>query len=162
INRIPEAQRKGLLEFVNSLDGCIEPLEDLAATIRAVLKLFYPTERAASSDANVDELAYYYQREWRIIDGVTIFDVPGDGPLSKGEKKALLDLDGDFFKEPTRYGDSHGPRVDLCRIIRSVGNKPVKDLIHHITVPADFREDAHTIASDCGFSGEVRILRPQV
>jgi len=158
LRNVSEDEKKAFLRILKSLDGIVEPLDDLAGTVRAVLKFFYPTERDQVAQSTSAQLAYYHQREWRVIDGVTVLDTPGDSPLKRYERECLIQLDTQFFTEIITYDDIRKPRVEFCRFIRGAGGQTISDLVDHVTVPAGCFDEARKIALAFGFKGEISSL----
>lgn len=158
LKNLSRGERRVLERLTKRLLGEIDPMQHLAGAMRAVLKLFYPVERGGSNVSRDDQLAYYYQREWRVLDGVTVFDNQLDTPLTDFEKERLMELDAAFFGKWTVFGDTAAPRIDWCRVIRHVGGRPVRDLIDHIRAPAEYLSDAKALAFECHFVGDVLAL----
>jgi hypothetical protein len=120
--------------------------------------LLYPTENLSYTD----ELAYYRQREWRILEN---FAINGHWPfrkLTEDETKSLEAMDS-FFVKPINHQASGGGRViDRCRYFTDLLNKPVLDRVRRIVAPKDALADAQRLVASVGRNVEVVTLESLV
>lgn len=120
---------RGILAYIGYKNA---PLELMHGAVSAAQSLFYPTD-----DEMHDELlAYYRQREWKIIPG---FSKDGEelGRLLRDEEKQdLYRIDERFWSRKIADDKGEFCRVDEARVIDSFHGRPIEAFIQKIIVPA--------------------------
>ena len=119
---------RSLIDFFLQKGQSIDQLSD---SLRVISNLFYPTE-------NLDytpELGYYYQREWRIIAGVSTKRGPVVELLNEKQKSEVTEIAPEFFSEEIQ--EQRGPvkRIDACRLLREFNGESIASLVNRIVVP---------------------------
>jgi len=149
------AQLRDILELI--LEGIIDirqgkeekkaEFSQIQGAIQGLCSLFYFT------DKNNKLLHYFWQREWRIIQGMSINGTVQDRELEICEKEAILDVDKDFFNLELDFEFRIGRyrRIELCRILQKIKNKHIREYINRIFVPSNLYEKVITIAQTVGF-----------
>lgn len=80
--------------------------------MRGIGQLFCPTHNLKYGP----EMAYYHQREWRIVGDIAFQGNPTMRDLNSSEKKSLLRCNEAFFSRKIELLDGVHRRVDQCRI----------------------------------------------
>lgn len=93
--------------------------------------------RLGASDAELDDLLYYRQREWRLLGGLSLHGLPCDRDLFEWERDKVLSIDEEFFGRVHSFPDGRARLVDRCRLISHVDDTPVTELIDQLLVPAE-------------------------
>lgn len=119
-----------LIEFLT--DGA-EPVIILSNALRALSAFFYPAERSAQSDS----LAYYRQREWRLIANMSHLGEEIDRDLTDSEKARLIAIDSDFFGKEMEFRTGKYRLVDQCRLFNKLEGKPLIQYASRVIVPSD-------------------------
>jgi hypothetical protein len=144
----------GYKEAVGRLSHGLPSLEELDFTITALQGLFYPTENLSYTD----ELAYYRQREWRILEN---FAINGQWPfrtLTENEITTLKAMDS-FFDKTIDHPPTGGGRViDRCRFFTELLNKPVLDRLRRIVAPGECLAEAKRLVASVDRDVEVVAL----
>jgi hypothetical protein len=150
---------KNILEMLESNK---QPFADLAASVQALMHLFYPTDKSLrDTDDFLLNLFYYQQKEWRIFSDVLIGLSRQERPLSTSEKGQLIEQDA-FFAEiidtidPINNSTVPRPRCDLCKILERVDGRPVFSYFDRIWVPEMAVERATKLIRGYGCSADVR------
>ena len=129
----------------------IQPPLQLLSAVRALGGFFYPTEGLAYTG----ELAYYRQREWRIIANMVQRGVEVARDLVDDEKMTVCAIDADFFECRMRFPTGEHRRIDQCKYISRVDGLSVLDWAHRIIVPDDVIEDAFNVVRHSGHGVKV-------
>ena len=80
-------------------------------------------------------MAYYRQREWRILGSMELEGVAATRPQSSTERARLLALDEEFFTRPITLRDGTTPQtVDECVLLSEVDGKHVVHI--HLKTPS--------------------------
>ena len=115
------------------------------STLRNAFKglsgFFYPAERYPDDLL----LQYYRQREWRIV-----ADMYKDGKkvtmdLSDDEKKALLELDEEFYSREIEYPSGSHQRVYGCEFLRELEGRTFLNYARRVIVPDEVVDQAKQI-----------------
>ena len=129
--------------------------EEIRGAIQGLCSLFYFTDVLEKhNDGKYGYLLYFRQREWRIIQGMSIKGKEQDRYLTDGKEKAdILAVDPGFFtrKLDLDFANGRNRRIDLCRILSAINDKPVQSYINLIYVPPDLYEKSRDIATKNNF-----------
>ena len=136
--------REDLVAVLSFLGFKNAPFEKMAGILSLVLSLFYPTD----DDLHDDLLAYYRQREWRLVDGLHVNDQPHTPGLTEDEKQRLINIDRYFWERKIQVGNDSHRRVDFARTIKNLGQKPIIDFISKIWVPKETYDSAKIAFGD--------------
>lgn len=129
----------------------IQPPHQLLNAVRALGGFFYPTEDLTYTG----ELAYYRQREWRIIANMIHRGVEIARDLVDDEKMTACAIDAEFFERRMRFPTGEHRRVDQCKYIGQVDGRSVLDWAHRIIVPDDVVEEASDVVRRSGHGVKV-------
>lgn len=113
------ANNGGLLNLMQFLTYGIQAFEVQLNSVRKFGGLFYPCERLNRGD----DLAYYQQREWRILGGLMKENVLGTRKPSAEEKERLRGIDPGFFGKPCQLRSGMSAIVDECEFLSDVEGK---------------------------------------
>jgi hypothetical protein len=121
-------------QFLDSIFQDKRPVTELLGAVKAMGCIFYPVENLQFTK----ELAFYHQKEWRIIYGILeagkdICSIPNDQ-----EKETLISLDQDFFLKEKKFPDGVKRIVDECRFLKSIRGTPIANTIKRIIAPIDY------------------------
>jgi len=143
-------QLRDTLELI--LDGIVDTYKDrnsknaqelkevefnqMLGAIEGMCSLFYPTDNIRK-EGDEKFLFFFKQREWRIIANMCIAGESQDRDIYLHERKAIVAVDKDFFEKNKQNFPTVGlhPRINLCRLLPEINNKPIKDYINKIYVP---------------------------
>ncbi len=89
----------------------IRPPEELLNAVRAMAGFFCPTGEIGDDDG----LAYYREREWRIIANVVRGTTETTRDLTAAEKQTLIGIDEPFFERKLTVRTGEHRRADLCK-----------------------------------------------
>jgi len=155
------AQLRNILELI--LEGIVDihqgkeekkaEFSQIQGAIQGLCSLFYFT------DTNDELLHYFLQREWRIIQGMSIEGMVQDRELEIWGQEAILDVDKNFFALELDFEFRTGrhSRIELCRLLPETNGKHIKEYINRILVPSALYKQAITIAQANGFP-EAKII----
>lgn len=124
-----EAQE--LLAFMNQKG---QPIEQLHAFLRTFTQLFYPSENAKYNGP----LAYYRQREWRLVAG---FSSPAGGimvELNPEEKKKISEIDSEYFGKMVKGQKGDVRRIDICQKLKIDVLEEVSRIIIPKSIESEF------------------------
>jgi hypothetical protein len=163
IKEINVAQLRDILELI--LEGIVDinkekkekkvEFSQIQGAIQGLCSLFYFTD-----DEYTEPLHYFRQREWRIIQGMSIngtvqdIELPSKKPWEEKdpeEKEAVLDVDRVFFGKEVESRTGRHRRIELCRILPKINGKHIREYINRILVPAALYEQAIRIAQATEF-----------
>lgn len=142
IHQVHTLRRKGAISahsvalVTDYLLGSKRSFQNLLDCTELMANMFYHSD-SARADLNIeqDDLRYYSQREWRIVAGITMNDVPFDRELAVSEQQNLVRT-FEFFKAPVVLKDGvQRPRAMISRAISEVRGKPFWKSIRTIHVP---------------------------
>jgi hypothetical protein len=109
------------------------PFDLMEGVLSLMQNLFYPTD-----DAKHDEkLAYYQQREWRLVPGLCINNTPQGRTPTLEEKMCLLKINNTFWSKELHFDKCLFPRIEKAYVIDSFEGRPVAEAISRIFVPPD-------------------------
>jgi len=122
------------------------PLALMSAVLGSVSHLFYPTD----DQIHDEELAYYRQREWRVLAYLQKNGAPLARALTPAEQTALLAVDQRFWATQLTDGKRTFSRVDETRTIDTLEGKPVLSCVRRVLVPKAALKGAREMFSDAG------------
>jgi hypothetical protein len=142
VYRVPRKYVEQILSYIGFKNA---PFDFMRGVLSLMQALFYPTDDQKHDQA----LAYYRQREWRLVGDIAINGVPVDRPLVDAEKEQLLRIDAHFWGGELRTKDNVHRRVDLARALtQSVDGQPLFGLAEKILVPTSAYDQATSICGD--------------
>ena len=147
---------KVLSDFINWLGYKNAPLPVLSNALHGMLSRMYPTDNERTDTA----LAYYQQREWRLIDDVAVGGVRQVRPLKADEKERLLAADKQFWEKGLvleRYGQSdyRFRRIDAATVLVTSGSGSPLELARSIIVPKPVMDEVKRLVGPT-FARKVR------
>jgi hypothetical protein len=123
-------------------------LGELRWVPEALRNLFLPTE----DPKYTQELGYYRQCEWRIIEN---FALNGQWPFrnpSEDEKSQLVTKEP-FFEKLLNHPELPNVQiVDQCKYYSELGGKPVMSHVRRIIVPPEAVGAARGLCAEAGFN----------
>lgn len=131
----------GAEDLLNILTHQAQPVQELLNAFRALSGFFYPTENFEYTGP----LAYYRQREWRIINAVMHRGREISRPITEAEGDELINIDREFFEKRLRFPTGEYRRIEQCRYIADVGGRPFLDWARRVIVPDEVVERASEI-----------------
>jgi hypothetical protein len=121
------------------------PFDHSTAILGYFLNIFYPTDNAYRSD----QLAYYRQREWRLVaSDIGIKGRPIIRDLSGAEKARLEDIDPEFWLRELAVDGKNRRRVDLAVVYEPEPGWDFLKLVHEVLAPASAVDRIRTIVGD--------------
>jgi len=161
---IKVAQLRDILELI--LGGVVDTRLDkdkkkaeftqIQGAIQGFSSLFYFTDDV---DRPTELLHYFWQREWRIVQGISINGNVQDRELTYNEKEATLGVDEKYFGFVPVFDFCTGRhrRIDMCRLLPEINSKPIQEFINRILIPSNLYKQAISIAQASGFP-ETKII----
>jgi hypothetical protein len=143
------ANNGGLLNLMQFLTYGIQAFEVQLNNVRKFGGLFYPCERLNRGD----ELAYYQQREWRILGGLMKENVLGTRKPNAEEKERLRAIDPEFFSKPCHLRSGMSVIVDECEFLSDVEGKHPLAYATKVICPRGLATDVQGILGEAGFGG---------
>ena len=130
--------------FIDALTYALTPPHMLEHSIAALLSLFYPAD---DTEHNKELLAYYRQREWRIVGN---FSVRGEEVMRLPSAElinGLLKIDAEFWGKllPDLLGSKR--TVDETLVYPGIGKRRIIEMANRVIVPAEAVDSAKTILS---------------
>lgn len=133
----------GAESLISYLSYGSQPITILRNALRALSGFFYPTEDLHYTGA----LAYYRQREWRIIANMSKLGKELTRNPTAEEKERLIKVDNEFFNREIELHTGKYKQVDQCQIFDSLEGKPIIEFVRRVIVPSKARELATEILS---------------
>jgi hypothetical protein len=138
-----EAQK--VLEYLGIAKHSYRNLANWAVCMQNTL---YPTD----DERHDKQLAYYRQREWRIVAGLGKIEGAQDRELTESEKQRLIQIDSTFWQRELTHQLSAGNqtfrRVDRTRVIEFLDGKRIATWLTSVYVPdAAYDEAASSLGS---------------
>ncbi|MEH2554477.1 hypothetical protein V1286_002006 [Bradyrhizobium algeriense] len=153
--RINNRQLQALLKIIIGQND----LREFVGVLTALSSLFYPTDAFRHSvDLTEDPLYYYFQREWRLLSGLTVDGDRIDGPLTSDERKMVLDSNPDFFGKNITLRHRQLQRIDACTIIRTVEGRPVRELVSSVSVPTEWEDKTRNLLNEFDMGSLLRTI----
>ncbi|MBZ9959327.1 hypothetical protein [Mesorhizobium sp. BR1-1-14] len=143
------------------LDMIIGPnnVREFAAVLQSISSLFYPTDEFRHSVELVGSPLYYYlQHEWRILSGIVLDGSDIDQPLTPPEKATVSSSNPGFFNEVISLRHRQVRRVDACTIIRTIGGRPVRELLESVHVPGKWLESTRELLGEFSMGSLTRVV----
>jgi hypothetical protein len=137
----------GAEDLLRILSFQIQPPQELLNAIRALASFFYPTENLTYTGP----LAYYRQREWRIIGNMVRRGVQVARDLTPEEKDILYQIDRDFFELAMVFPTGEYRRADQCLYFSELVDTPILGRARRVIVPDDAKAEAENLLRQHGF-----------
>jgi hypothetical protein len=137
----------GLHNLLQILTYGIQSFEIQLNNLRKFGGLFYPCERLNRGDP----LAYYQQREWRILGGLTKENVPGTRKPTDDEKARFLAIDSDFFGKQIELRSGPSRVVEECELLINLEGKHPLAYARRVVCPKEVIGDVKGILAEGGF-----------
>lgn len=145
--KIPFGTMKDIISYLSYRNA---PLHLMEGILTAVQNLFYPTD-----DQIHDELlAYYRQREWRLIAGVSLEGKSQSRPLKEEEKMKLESINAHFWNRELNDGKIILRRKDEAVVIEEYWDGHISKLITKVRVPKEAEAAARHLFEDKVFCNE--------
>lgn len=120
-----------------------QPIAILRNSLRALSGFFYPTEDFRYTGT----LAYYRQREWRIIANMSKLGTDLTRNPTEDEKENLMKINYEFFNRQIELHTGKYKRADQCKIFDHLEGKPIIEFIRRVIVPSEAKNMAIDILS---------------
>lgn len=146
-----------LLHLLENLTYGRQPLDQLSSALRILCCFFYPTDATPKSrlDEADDRLAFYREREWRIVSDLYFSGKPLDEEIPLEAQKEIAEaISGSF----SPYEDKNTDGADFisdCKIIRWFEGQSIMNSVRRILVPKEIMLKAETLACRNGYKGIV-------
>ena len=139
---------KVLGDFISWLGYKNAPLPVLSNALHGMLSRMYPTDNEHTDTA----LAYYQQREWRLVDDVAVGGVSQVRPLKAEEKERLLAVNRQFWEKELvleRYGrsDHRFRRIDAATVLVTSESGSPLELTRSIIVPKPVMDEVKRLVA---------------
>lgn len=134
----------GAEDLIAFLTDGTQPVHILRNALRALSAFFYPAEDITYTGL----LAYYRQREWRLIANMIHLGQDIDRDLTDLEKDTLMAIDSDFFGKNMKFFTGTCRRVDQCRLFSKLNGKPLIQYASRVIVPSDALVKAKKLLAD--------------
>lgn len=121
----------GAEDLIAAVTDGTQPVEILRNALRALSAFFYPAEDFTYTGL----LAYYRQREWRLIANMSHLGRSIDRDLTDPEKNRLLTIDSEFFGRKMDFFTGPCRRVDQCKLFEKLDGKPLMHYARRVIVP---------------------------
>ena len=121
----------GAEDLLGILSHDSQSVPELLNAFRFLSGFFYPTENLEYTS----ELAYYRQREWRILSGMKRSGREVTRLLEPSEIEALLALDREWFGARMKFPTGLSERVEQCRYLTEVEGRPFLSWCRRVIVP---------------------------
>ena len=115
-----------------------QPVPELLNAFRFLAGLFYPTENLEYTS----ELAYYRQREWRILSGMKRRGQEVTRLLEPAEAEALLAIDRGWYGKRMKFPTGEYERVEQCRYLSEIEGRPFLSWCRRAIVPDRVKDEA--------------------
>lgn len=135
---------RGAESLISYLRYDSQPITILRNALRALSGFFYPTEDFRYTGT----LAYYRQREWRIIANMSKLGKELTRNPTKEEKEILIKIDNEFYNREIELLTGKYKRVDQCQIFDSLEGKPIIEFVRRVIVPTEAKKMATDILSN--------------
>lgn len=132
---VPASTVRGVLNYLGYKTA---PFQLMRGALWAVENLFYPTDDTVHGEV----LAYYRQREWRLIPGIAANGIEQMRLASADEKKRLLSIDERFWTRELADDRGRFLRIDEAHVLPDFQGKTIAEWIEKVIVPADAVEAA--------------------
>jgi hypothetical protein len=130
-------------KYIEAFTYSLTPPDMLEHSLTALLSFFYPADDIERNKA----LAYYRQREWRIVGNLAI---RGEELMRRPSTEfigRLLEIDSEFFGRELASGNR---RADECYVYPGIGEKRLIEMVRRIIVPDAAVERAKSIVNCVG------------
>lgn len=146
-----------LREFFENLTYRKQPLSQLSSALRLLGCFFYPTDSASTHRSTEEEsqLAYYREREWRVVSDLYFGGTPLDEELpydARGEVAASIA--GSFSPYEGKRIDGLS-FTDACKIVRSFRGEAIMNSVRRILVPEEILFEVEKLAHCHSYKGTV-------
>jgi hypothetical protein len=138
---VPAKTIQDILKFIGFRNA---PFDKMSGTLSAMQSLFYPTDDTYHSK----ELAYYRQREWRLLSGLRTGGADNSRPLSTDEAQRLVDIDPEFWTRTISDKDGSVRRIDDTHIVEFIRGKKAREMLSAVIVPPAAVDRATEIVGD--------------
>jgi hypothetical protein len=121
------------------------PFDHSTAMLTIFMSMFYPTDNTHTGD----ELAYYRQREWRLIAGeINVNNRPLGRLLSPTEVAEVEEIDPNFWTRHIVFDGKKSKRSELALVYEPVPNWNFFDLVEGVIVSKRAAERVKGIVGD--------------
>lgn len=134
----------GAEDLISFLRYDSQPVAVLRNALRALSGFFYPSEDFRFTGP----LAYYRQREWRIIANMSKLGQDLTRDPTDEEKESLLKIDNEFFNKKLEFLTGTYPLIDQCQIFDSLDGKPIIKYVKRVIVPSKAKRNVTKLLSD--------------
>lgn len=146
-----------LRDLLETLTHGRPPLPQLSAAMSTLSCFFYPTDAPTPRGGGRDDarLAYYREREWRIVSGLHFAGTPLDERLSpEAERDVASVLDPSLCPEGAAAADGLSFARD-CNLVRGFGGESIMNSVRRIIAPAELLPELKKLARESGYRGIV-------
>lgn len=126
----------------------VRPMDELIGALAAFSGLF----AQMGPDTN-GSMAYYSEREWRIVAGAhhhSLGELTTD--LSASDKNAVASINPSFFRKVVEFRSGQHERIEQCKVCSTFNGDPILRTARRVTVPAANRSTAERVLRDAGLT----------
>jgi hypothetical protein len=146
-----------LQHFFENLTYRRQSLTQLSSALRVLGCFFYPTDAAPRCRLRDEDgrLAYYREREWRIVSDLYFGGAPLDEDLPCDAGAEIAAVFGGSTS-PYQNKSIDGPDfTHLCKILRTFCGESIMNCVRRILVPEEMTSDLEKLAQTYGYKGIV-------
>ena len=145
-----------LRNFLESLTHQRQSFDQLASAISTLSCFFYPTDAVVPTfpdSTELGRLAYYREREWRIVSGFCFAGIPLDEELCMDAKTEIAGIINNSFSPYENLCIDGNNFIHNCNIIRRFGGDHIMNSVHRILVPQEIQQEVQGTARKYGYKG---------
>ena len=148
---------QSLNDFFDYLTQGRQPLCEQASAINVLSCLFYPTDAKTTPRicAGDTRLAYYREREWRILGNVLFANHPQDQRIPEEAANEIAAFVNNSYSPYEKKCIDGSKFVRHCNILAELDNIPVISHVRRILVPYSLKCDVQKLADEYGFEGSI-------
>ena len=130
--------------LLNELSANKQPFDILLNAIRGMCGLFVP----ADDIKNNKSLAYYREREWRIIANMSMYGKEIDTPLGKKQAKYICEINPNFFNRKMKFHTGTYKTIDQCKLLKEINGKHILEFASRVIVPKQTVNEVQQILNE--------------
>jgi hypothetical protein len=144
----------GAKDLMQILEVGGQPIDALLGAVRAMAGFFYPVENLKYTG----ELAYYRQREWRLIGNMMLNGVAVTGKPVADDVAALVSINPQFFEREVQFPSGTSKRVEQCQLYKNYLGQPLHRVFRRIIAPNQSVDEVRGLLKQRDLNVEVAIL----
>jgi len=146
-----------LRKLLRTLTHGKQPFPQLASAMCMLSCFFYPTDAPIAYRLQDDDgrLAYYREREWRIVSNINFRGVPIDkelGSEAASEIASVIDRSFSPYQDEMIHGTTF---IHDCRLITTFDGDSIINAVRRILVPLELESQVGQLAQNYKYRGAV-------